>query len=214
MEHNPPTRFSLIEKIKDPRDAEAWSEFAEIYYPLVFGICRKKGLQHADATDIAQEVLGRVANAVGSYRHDQPGATFRGWLYRITRNLTVDFFRRQGKDPLAKATPQFNLHEIQEPSLEESKEFHFAFRRHLFNVVAKVVQNQVQPKTWSAFWKTEVEQMDVDEASEALSMTRGAIYVARSRVIAKIRNEIQKRMTESQTGSFGKETDDSVENQK
>jgi RNA polymerase sigma-70 factor (ECF subfamily) len=210
MEQNPPTRFSLIEKIKDPRDAEAWSEFAEIYYPLVFGICRRKGLQHADATDIAQEVLSRVANAVGGYRHDQPGATFRGWLYRITRNLTVDFFRRKGRDPLAKAAPQQDLHEIQEPSLQESQEFHFAFRKHLFMVVAKVVQHQVHPQTWAAFWKTEIEHMDVVEASKELSMTRGAIYVARSRVIAKLRKEIQKRMTE--TGNFGSATG-SAENQ-
>lgn len=210
MEQDPLTRFSLIEKIKDPRDAEAWSEFAEIYYPLVFGICRRKGLQHADATDIAQEVLSRVANAVGSYRHDQPGATFRGWLYRITRNLTVDFFRRKGRDPLAKAAPQHDLHEIQEPSLEESQEFHFAFRKHLFTVVAKVVQHQVHPQTWAAFWKTEIEHMDVVGASEELSMTRGAIYVARSRVIAKLRREIQKRMTE--TGSFGSDVG-AVENE-
>jgi len=203
MEHNPPTRFSLIEKIKDPRDAEAWSEFAEIYYPLVFGICRRKGLQHADATDIAQEVLSRVANAVGNYKHDQPGATFRGWLYRITRNLTVDFFRRQGKDLLAQAPVHEDLQQIQEPSLEESQEFHFAFRKHLFTVVAKVVQHQVHPQTWTAFWKTEIEHLDVTQASVELSMTRGAIYVARSRVIAKLRKEIQKRMTE--TGNFGSE---------
>ena len=200
MEYNPQTRFSLIEKIKDPRDAEAWSEFVAIYYPLLFGICRKKGLQYADATDIAQEVLSRVAGAVGSYKHDQPGATFRGWLYRITRNLTVDFFRRKGKDPLAKAAVHEDLGKIQEPSQEESQEFHSAFRKHLFTVVAKVVQQQVHPQTWAAFWQTEIEQVDVTRTSQQLSMTRGAVYVARSRVIAKLRKEVQSRMTE--TGSF------------
>ncbi len=204
MDLNPPTRLSLIEKIKDPRDAEAWSEFAEIYYPLVFGICRRKGLQYADATDIAQEVLSRVAVAVKSYKHDQPGATFRGWLYRITRNLTVDFFRRQGRDPLAKAAYTDDLHQLEEPSMQESQEFHLAFRKQMFSVVAKIVQNQVHPQTWAAFWKTEIEHEGVDATSKELSMTRGAIYVARSRVIAKLRNEIQKRMNE--TGNFGSET--------
>ena len=203
MDPNPPTRFSLIEKIKDPRDAEAWSEFAAIYYPLVFNICRRKGLQHADATDITQEVLSRVANAVENYKHGQPGSTFRGWLYRITRNLTIDFFRRQGRDPLAIADHHDDLQQIQEPSLEESQEFHLAFRKQMFSVVAKVVQTQVHPQTWAAFWKTEIEHLDITAASKELSMTRGAIYVARSRVIAKLRKEIQNRMSE--TGNFASE---------
>jgi RNA polymerase sigma-70 factor (ECF subfamily) len=200
MDSSPPTRLSLIEKIKDPRDAEAWSEFAAIYYPLVFGICRRKGLQHADATDITQEVLSRVANAVGSYRHDQPGSTFRGWLYRITRNLTIDFFRQRGKDPVVGADRQQELHQIREPSREESQEFHHAFRKQMFSVVARVVQAQIHPQTWAAFWKTEVERRDVSIVAQELSMNRGAIYVARSRVIAKLRKQIQTRMNE--TGSF------------
>ena len=200
MDSSPQTRFSLIEKIKNPRDAEAWSEFAEIYYPLVIRMCRQKGLQHADATDVAQEVLGRVAKAVKTYRHDQPGSTFRGWLYRITRNLTIDFFRKQNKDPLVKAAYREDLNTIQEPSEVESRDFHLAFRKQMFAVVAKIVAQQVQPQTWAAFWKTEVEHQDVASAAKELSMTAGAIYVARSRVIAKLRKETQKRMNE--TGSF------------
>lgn len=199
MDSSPQTRFSLIEKIKNPHDAEAWSEFAEIYYPLVIRMCRQKGLQHADATDVAQEVLGRVARAVKTYRQDQPGSTFRGWLYRITRNLTIDFFRKQKRDPLAKVAHREELNTIQEPTANESRDFNLAFRKQMFSVVAAIVQQQVQPQTWLAFWKTEVEHQDVAAVANELSMTTGAVYVARSRVIARLRQETQKRMNE--TGS-------------
>ena len=197
MESTPKTRLTLINKIKDSADAEAWTEFTAIYYPLVFEICRRKGLQHADATDITQEVLSRVADAIATYRHDQSGSTFRGWLYCITRNLTVDFFRRRAKDPLAAATDLPDWNQIKEPSVQESKEFQLEFRKRMFSVVAQSVQSQVAAKTWSAFWKTEVEGGDIESTAKALGMTRGAAYVARSRVVAKLRKEVQSRMTET-----------------
>lgn len=197
MDSTPKTRLTLIDKIKDPQDAKAWSEFTAIYYPLVFEICRRKGLQHADSTDVTQEVLSRVADSIESYQHDRPGSTFRGWLYCITRNLTVDYFRQRAKDPLAVAvvTPDWN--QIKEPSAEESQEFQLEFKRQMFSVVAKSVQSQVAARTWSVFWKTEVEGIGIDDAAAELEMTRGAVYVARSRVIAKLRSEVQKKLDET-----------------
>ncbi len=197
MNANPKTRLSLIEKIKDPQDAEAWNEFTAIYYPLVFEICRRKGLQHADATDITQEVLSRVADAIDHYRHDRPNATFRGWLYCITRNLTVDFFKRRAKDPLALAAVPEDLALLKHPSASECQPFELEFKRRLFAVVARSVQGQVALKTWTVFWMTEVEGQDVESTAQQLQLTKGAVYVARSRVIAKLRAEVQRRLAET-----------------
>ena len=197
MESSPKTRYTLIEKIKDPQAAEAWAEFATIYQPLIFKICRKKGMQHADATDVTQEVLTRVSHAIENFRYDQKGATFRGWLYRITRNLVIDFFRQQQRNLLANAEPDRESQIEVEPSEEEALEFQTEYRRQVFATVANTVQQKVKPDTWAAFWMTEFENRNVDEVSQELQMTPGAIYVARSRVIAKLRNEVQKRMNET-----------------
>jgi RNA polymerase sigma-70 factor (ECF subfamily) len=197
MKPSPDTRFSLIEKLKRPEDMDAWSEFVSIYQPLIVGICRKKGLQHADANDVAQEVLSRVAKGIQSFDYSKTGATFRGWLYRITRNLTVDFFRRRDKDPLNKALAPNDFHLLPEPSADESREFDVEFQRHLFLVVAQNVESQMRPQTWAAFWKVEIERQDPSKVAEDLGVSRGAVYVAKSRVVARLRKEVQSRLEES-----------------
>jgi RNA polymerase sigma-70 factor (ECF subfamily) len=197
MNSLPATRYTLIEKIRNPQDVEAWHEFTAIYQPLIFNVCRKRGLQHADATDVTQEVLARVANAVDEFRHDRAGATFRGWLYRITRNLTADYFRRRGKDPLAKATLHTELPDDWQPTEEESGEFQLEFRKQMFSIVTTIVQSQVKPATWQAFWQTEVLGESVDLVAKELSLSTGAIYVARSRVLARLRKEVQRRLDEA-----------------
>lgn len=195
--NSPTTRFSLIERIKNPQDMHAWGEFVDLYEPLIVETCLRKGLQHADATDIAQDVLTRVASNIDSFRYEQPKATFRGWLYRITRNLTVDFIRRHTQDPLQNAGSPTEILGIPEPAIDESHEFHQSFQRRLFLVVAREVEAEVQPQTWAAFWQVEVEQQDPSEVAKRLGMSRGGVYVAKSRVLARLRREVQRRLAET-----------------
>src|SRR5437870_1065787 len=77
------------------REPGAWERLATLYGPLVYGWCRGKGLQVRDAEDVVQEVFLTVAARVGEFRHDQENATFRGWLWTITRHKLGDWLRRQ-----------------------------------------------------------------------------------------------------------------------
>src|SRR5947207_123033 len=85
MAEFPPTRASLLLRLRDPRDEEAWREFVQLYTPLVYGYARKQGLQDADAADLSQEVLGAVAGAVGRLEYDPARGAFRNWLFTIVR---------------------------------------------------------------------------------------------------------------------------------
>src|SRR5206468_782748 len=86
MIESPVTRASLLVRIRDGRDTEAWQEFVRLYAPVIYGFARRRGLQDADAADLMQEVLRSVAAAADRLDYDPRRGTFRAWLFTVTRN--------------------------------------------------------------------------------------------------------------------------------
>ena len=100
MPQYPDTRASLIVRLKDRADQEAWGEFVEIYWPIVYRLACRKGLQHADAEDLAQQVMSAVANAIHRWVPDETRGRFRTWLNRIAQNLIINALTRRPPDRL------------------------------------------------------------------------------------------------------------------
>src|SRR5579872_1932049 len=93
--HDPQlTRASLIKRIRDVRDASAWTTFLETYAPLIYGYCRRKGLQESDAADVTQEVLSEIAKAARGFEYRPERGRFRNWLGALTRHKLAGYFRR------------------------------------------------------------------------------------------------------------------------
>jgi RNA polymerase sigma-70 factor (ECF subfamily) len=198
--NSPETRFSLIGRLRDHDDEQAWNEFALLYQPLIFRIARSRGLQHADAAEVTQDVLGRVAGAVEQWTPDPAKGSFRGWLYRITRNLTIDYLRRDHRRPVnLDFTSGQNLDAIADPADPQSREFETEFRRSLFELAAAHIKGEFQPRTWQAFWRSAVEGVEVAAVAAELEMTVGAVYIARSRVMKRLSAEVTKRNNDSVT---------------
>ena len=195
MKSLPETRYTLIGKLRNPQDAEAWAEFATIYHPVIFRFCRSKGLQHADATDITQDVLAKIVGAIEKFDLNGGKRNFRGWLFRITRNLVVDFVRKRERNVLVQFDPALEL--ATKPSKEESVEFQAAFQKQVFLIVSQKVRRQVELRTWQAFWDTEIKLIPVEQVAKALSMSTGAVYVARSRVLTRFKNHAQHILNET-----------------
>src|ERR1041384_4328400 len=91
MQESPPTRASLLVRLRDGSDGEAWQEFVHLYAPIIYGFARKRGLQDADAADMMQDVLRSVSGAIGTLDYDRKRGSFRGWLFTITRNKIFNF---------------------------------------------------------------------------------------------------------------------------
>ena len=198
MAQTPQTRLSLIGRLHDPADSNAWHEFVQIYQPLIHRMVSRRGLQHADAAEVTQDVLGRVAAVIESWDPDPDKGSFRGWLYRMTRNLTIDFLRKNKLHQHHKASnTSFELGQIAEPTPEESAEFQREFERQLFHWAVGQIQSQFNSENWRAFWVTTVEGSSIDAAAEKLKIPKGKIYVARSRVMAKLSSIIKRRLEET-----------------
>jgi len=111
MRETPLTRPSLLLRIRDVGNHEAWEQFVEIYTPLVYGFCRSRGLQDADAADVAQESMRAVAQAIGKFEYDPQRGKFRNWLLTVVQSKLHNFLAQQQRQPTpaGETTLQFKL---------------------------------------------------------------------------------------------------------
>jgi RNA polymerase sigma-70 factor (ECF subfamily) len=190
----PDTRNSLILRLPDRQDIEAWDRFAAIYEPVVFRLALAKGLQEADARDLVQEVLLSVSRAVERWEPDAERGRFRDWLFRIARNLIINFLTRAkhrrwgqgGSDHVQM------LNEQSAPDADMSAEFDLELRREMFCFAAERVQQEVQARTWEAFRLTYIDGRTVEDAALQLGVNTGVVQVARCRVLARLRETVRK----------------------
>lgn len=193
MNAAPSTRYSLLVRIQDPQDHAAWLEFLAIYEPLVYGLARRRGLQDADARDLCQDVFRAVAKAVRGWTPNPERGSFRGWLFRIARNLLINHLRHERRQTRATGdTDVQRLLDAQPASGDEhARTIEFEYRKRLFQVAAQGIEAEFMAATWQAFWQTAVESLPVVRVAEALEMSVGAVYIARSRVLARLRQRVQ-----------------------
>jgi RNA polymerase sigma factor (sigma-70 family) len=200
MAEAPLTRITLLARIKNADDIEAWGEFAKLYGPVVYGFARKRGLQDADAADVVQDVLRSVARNAERLEYDPTRGTFRGWLYTISRNKIYNFLtanKRRARG-VGDATSQERLEAIADPDDDADHQWEVEYQRRLSAKAMDRIKHEFQPNTWRAFWGTAVEGRNATDVGEQLKLSAGAVYVAKSRVLARLRDEVQQLIAESE----------------
>jgi RNA polymerase sigma factor (sigma-70 family) len=193
MAETPLTQPSLLLRIRDAQDRRAWSQFVDIYAPLVYGFARKRGLQDADAADLTQEVLRAVAASAHRLEYDPQKGSFRGWLFTVTRNKVHNFLtgRRRYNQGTGGTSAQDMLEAQPEKEEIAAKSWELEYEQRLFAWAAEQVRGSFQDSTWQAFWQTAVEGRNAKTVAEELRMSVGAVYIAKSRVLARLRQQIQ-----------------------
>lgn len=193
MDRLPLTRHSLLLRLADARDAEAWSEFVAVYESAVFRFACSRGLQRADAEDVTQKVLQAVLAKAPIWDRTS-GGSFGAWLFRVTRNLAAKTWNAQNDRDVhwSKEEDSNWLEAIPSPSDEEKTLFQMEYRKALFHWAADRVRGHFQSETWSAFWMNSVDQVDASVVAEQLGMTKSTVYVAKCRVMKRIRDEIER----------------------
>lgn len=189
---DPETRLSLLVRLSDPDDQAAWEEFSSLYFPVIYRTARFRGLQEADAMDVSQQVFVSVGKALQQRPHDPSRARFRTWLSTVTRNAAIDVLRRQnGRPRLSGDHGQDPLESIADPWDDESVLDH-EYQKELFRVAAENIRPDFADNTWNAFWMTSVNERPIEQVADELQMRVGSVYAARSRVIRRLRMEVQR----------------------
>ena len=192
------TRLSLLARLEDPEDQAAWAQFVELYGSLIYGFARDRGLQDADAADLTQEVFLAISRTAGRWRFDPARGSFRGWLFGVTRHHLARFLERRGSQPLGSgdSNAQARLNEAPSPDDGLAAAWEKEFQQQLFRVASERIRDHFAPTTWEAFWRTATLGESPAAVAEQLGLSVGAVYVARSRILARLTEEIRQMNVE------------------
>lgn len=193
MTEAPITRATLLLRLRDPADAEAWSIFTSDYAPALYRFLRKRGLQDADAADLLQDVMRSVGGAIGDWNYEKHRGGFRAWLFTITRNKLYNHLRqgrKQRGDPQGSAALEI-IHRTPDQEDELQQQWEYEYQTQLLGKAVAEVRPTLEKRTWDAFQLTAMEGRAADEVARELKMSTGAVYVARSRVTAKLRDRVE-----------------------
>lgn len=185
------TSRSLIDQVK-ANDSQAWDRLVTLYAPLVFHWCRRCDLQDQDVADVFQEVFQSVAMHIAGFRKEKAGDTFRGWLRTITLNKVHDLFRRQQREPggVGGTDAQVWMAHFPAPPPGEEKVADDRAESRLFYRGLDLIRAEFEERTWQAFWRTAVEGQAAKDVAADLGMSPGAVRVAKSRVLHRLRQEL------------------------
>ena len=192
MTLTPSTRASLLFRLRDSQDHDAWAEFVSLYEPIAYRLLRRHGLQDADAREVMQELFLAVGRRIDHWDPARERGSFRGWLRRVARNLAINWLKQRKRRVSATGGSdlQAMLDKLPADSGPETAEFDKELRRALFQRAAEQVRREVQAVTWQAFWETAIVGTSAGDAANKLGMKVGAIRVAKCRVLARLRATI------------------------
>jgi RNA polymerase sigma-70 factor (ECF subfamily) len=181
---------SLLNRVR-VHDQAAWERLVNLYSPLVFEWCRRGGLQAADAADVGQQVFLSVARGVREFHREGEGGSFRAWLRTITRNRLCDYFRavRTHGDRAVGGDGLQKLEEMIEDSVASDPDADHAEEALLFRRATELMRAEFEERTWQAFWKVVIDGGRPAEVALELGMSPNAVYLARGRVLRRLREE-------------------------
>ena len=190
------TRASLLARLGDPGDRAAWRQFVELYGGLVYGFARRSGLQDADAADVTQEVFAAVA--AGRFEYDPRRGRFRGWLYTVARRQIARALDGRRSQPVGSGDSDVHRSLAEAPGREAAADavWEQEYQQQLFRLAAARVRDDFAPTTWQAFWRTAVLGESGAAVAEQLGLSVGAVYVARSRVLARLTEQVRRLQTD------------------
>ena len=177
------TSASLLMRLRQPGQAEAWTRFVRLYSPLLYSWARRMGLQDADAEDLVQEVFTTLFKQLPEFGYDNQ-KRFRGWLWTVTRNTWLKR-RERSQLPVDHAQKAEKLLAPADHRLEE-EEFH----KHLLIEFLPTVQAHFHATTWQAFWEHVVNEKPVAQVAKELGLTVANVYKAKVRVLSRLHKEL------------------------
>jgi RNA polymerase sigma-70 factor (ECF subfamily) len=180
------TPVSLLERLRRPNEAEDWTRFVDLYTPLLYHWARRRGLRQVDAEDLVQDVFVALVKELPRFTY-QPGQRFRAWLWTVLLNKWREKQRRAQLEAKARGN---NL--AAEPAADDTvaEMADQEYQSYLVQRALELMQTDFQPQTWKACWEYVVVGRPAAEVAAELGITLNAVHLAKSRVLRRLRQEL------------------------
>lgn len=176
---------SLLERIRNPGEDQAWERFVALYTPFIFSLARKAGADREAASDLVQDVFLLLSQKMADFQYDAQ-RSFRAWLRTVVLNRLREIARRRTL-PIVLVADHFDLEDAANfESMEEAE-----YRRHLISRALEIMQREFAPTTWKACWEHLVSGRTAFDVGVELGISEGAVYVAKCRVLQRLREELK-----------------------
>lgn len=191
MPELPQTRQSLLLEL-GKCSPDAWHEFLVVYEQAIVRYCTSKGLQEADARDVTQDVLAAVHRKIATWDADSSRGSFRAWLFRVARNISIDTIADRAKRFAASGDTQVAqmLQQVAVAGGDSAAEFDVQYHRSVLDWASKQVKSEVREITWTAFQRTAIQGQNAEDVAQDLEIPIGSVYTAKCRVMARIRDKV------------------------
>ena len=185
------TSATLLARLRQvPADQAAWVQFTERYGRKIYAWCRRWNLQEAEAEDVTQDVLLRLAEKMQTFVYD-PAKSFRAWLKTVARHAWSDHWSGRKAVVAAGGSQALELLQTVEAREDLVRRLEEEFDRELLDEAVARVRGRVRPHTWEAFERTALQGQSGAEAARALGMKVATVFVARSKVQKMLQEEMQ-----------------------
>ncbi len=183
------TSASLLERLSDRSDSEAWVRLVELYSPLIRGWLGRYELSESDADDLSQTVLTAVVAHLPNFQHNGRVGAFRTWLRTITVNSVRQKFRMDRKSAGSPGGSAFlaSLDELDDPDSGLSQVWDQAHDAHVLRTLLTWAEPEFEPKTWLAFRRQVFDEVRPKIVAVELEMTVNAVLVAKSKILKRLR---------------------------
>lgn len=193
------TSTSLLDAVRDrqsPAWQSAWDRLVTLYHPLIYEWCRRWGLSENDALNVGQEVFLAISHGIDRFKKENPGDTFRGWVRRICRNKYVDWVRHNKQNPMATggSDAQAALNEVPDLSSDEDLSLE---RQILYRQAIQLIESNYSARDFAAFHAVVVEERRPADVAKELNVDVNVVYLAKSRILARLREEFEEVIRES-----------------
>lgn len=177
------TRTTLLLRVKDRNDVTAWSEFHELYPPLLYRYARGRGLSRDDAEEVRDQCIEIIVRKIASFEYDKQKGGFRNWLYRIANGKVIDLLRRRRE----KVADGRDLQELVDPGLPPDEFWQQHWKNEHLRYCVEQVRERVSANNYQAFCMLLYEECSVADVCGRLGMNANQVYKAKSRVLRLVR---------------------------